>query len=64
MRAWLHPILDRLWLGLVPVDADFGRRKPLAEKDSTYAAKVQAEPRPPARETEWIPRSILYGPQL
>ncbi|MGH7544035.1 MAG: hypothetical protein ACREK7_08840 [Gemmatimonadota bacterium] len=66
MRAWLRTILDRLSVGLIPLDGDFGRRAPAGGNHPCreLQADPAATPRPPADEAAWIPRAILYGPPL
>jgi len=66
MRAWLRPILDRLIMGLVPLDGDIGRPAPAAEKidPCPRVESVPLRPRPRSDQTAWIPNTILYGPPL
>jgi len=66
MRAWLRSILDRLSVGLVPLDGDFGRREPAAKENDPCQEVQPARPalRPLVDEAAWIPRTILYGPPL
>jgi hypothetical protein len=66
MPGWLRPVLERLIVGLVPVDGDFGRRE-AASNENNACPEVEAVERALSRETEdpsWIPRAVLYGPPL
>jgi hypothetical protein len=66
MRAWLRPVLDRFFVGLVPLDGDFGGREPAAGRTKP-CPETQPLPRRPGQrsdEAPWIPSTILYGPPL
>jgi hypothetical protein len=66
MRAWLRPILDRLFVGLVPVDGDSGRSEG-ADQDVDPCPMVRPRStvsRPRSDEAAWIPSTILFGPPL
>ena len=66
MHAWLRPLLDRLMVGLIPIDGDFGRRDAGSNADD-FCCEVQPALHPLEREADeaaWIPRAILYGPPL
>lgn len=66
MRAWLRPILGRLFVGLVPVDGDSGRRE-AADQDVDLCPVVRpCSPafRPRSDEAVWIPSTIVFGPPL
>ena len=66
MRAWLRPILDRINVGLIPLDGDFGRREvPPQEKDLCHEVPpALLAPRPRVEQAAWIPKTILFGPPL
>lgn len=67
MRAWLRLIVDRLIMGLVPLDGDFGKRPvPPADEDDPCPMMHPDPPRPRPRREEaaWIPNTILFGPPL
>lgn len=57
MRTWLRNLFERLTVGLVSIDGDFGR--PGHEVPPVPYAR-----RPPVDEAAWIPDTNLYGPPL
>lgn len=66
MRAWLRPIFDRLTIGLVPLDGDFGRREAGAREDARCRGVQPARrvPRQGVDQASWFPNTILFGPPL
>jgi hypothetical protein len=66
MRFWLRPILDRMIVGLVPLDGDPGHREPAVLGNDFCRVVPPAPPplRPRVDEAVWIPSTILFGPPL